>query len=334
MRLFVATGLYPPEPGGPATYTRLLEEKLPLHGIEVSVCAFRCVRKLPRIVRHVVYFLHCVRAARRADVVFAQDTVSVGFPAALAARLMGKIFIVRVPGDYAWEQARVRHGVRDTLEEFQKNTYGFRIGVLRFLQRATLTLAKKIIVPSEYLGRILYAWGFEPCLIYNGIEIPPLAKKPEKRPEGFLVVSAGRRTPWKGFEALEHTVAEGGWHLHIAEGVSREEALGWAAVADVFVLNSEYEGLSHTLLEVMALGRPIIATAVGGNPELIEDGVTGILIPPRDDAALREAIARVEQDPEGAKLRATRATQKVQTFSIDQTLTTLATLLHTLSNRS
>jgi glycosyltransferase involved in cell wall biosynthesis len=60
--------------------------------------------------------------------------------------------------------------------------------------------------------------------------------------------------------------------------------------SELFVLNSEYEGLSHTLLEVSALGTPIVATGVCGNPEVIEAGVNGLLVPPRDDAALREGI--------------------------------------------
>jgi glycosyltransferase involved in cell wall biosynthesis len=332
MRLLIATGLYPPEPGGPATYTRLLEERLPARGIEVSVLAFARVRGLPRVVRHIAYFLLCLLASRKVDIVFAQDTVSVGFPAALAARIARKPFFVRVPGDYAWEQARSKKGVRDTLEQFQKKEYGPRIALLRFAQRTTLRLAKKIIVPSEYLGRIVYGWGMEPHLIYNGIEIPPEAEKPKARPEGFLIASAGRRTPWKGFEALESVVAkERGWHLHIAEGVSRREALGWALAADVFVLNSEYEGLSHTLLEVMALGRPIIATAVGGNPELIKDEVTGLLIPPRNEKALHEALRRIEEDPEGARARAARAQAKAQEFSIDRTLDALVALMKSFS---
>ncbi len=67
--------------------------------------------------------------------------------------------------------------------------------------------------------------------------------------------------------------------------------------ADVFVLNSEYEGLSHTLLEVMNLGTPIVASNVCGNPEVIEDGVNGLLVDPRKPETLRAAIARLLDDP-------------------------------------
>lgn len=56
--------------------------------------------------------------------------------------------------------------------------------------------------------------------------------------------------------------------------------------ADVFVLNSRYEGLSHTLLEVLTLGTPIVASNVCGNPEVVEDGVNGFLVDPFDSKAL------------------------------------------------
>jgi glycosyltransferase involved in cell wall biosynthesis len=66
--------------------------------------------------------------------------------------------------------------------------------------------------------------------------------------------------------------------------------------AEVFVLNSEYEGLSHTLLEVAALGTPIVCTDLGGNPEVVEDSVNGLLVPNGDTSALRSAIAKLLSD--------------------------------------
>src|SRR4051812_31449817 len=59
---------------------------------------------------------------------------------------------------------------------------------------------------------------------------------------------------------------------------------------DVFVLPSLREGLSNTLLEAMASGLPVVATRVGGNPELVEEGSTGQLVPPADPAAMAAAL--------------------------------------------
>ena len=79
-KVLIATGLYPPEIGGPATYTKLLETRLPEYGFEISVLPFSSVRHLPKIIRHAAYFLKCLSRARAADIVFAQDPVSVGLP--------------------------------------------------------------------------------------------------------------------------------------------------------------------------------------------------------------------------------------------------------------
>lgn len=67
--------------------------------------------------------------------------------------------------------------------------------------------------------------------------------------------------------------------------------------ADVFVLNSRYEGLSHTLLEVLTLGTPIIASDVCGNPEVVEDGVNGFLVDPFDSRALAARLRTLLEDP-------------------------------------
>jgi glycosyltransferase involved in cell wall biosynthesis len=66
---------------------------------------------------------------------------------------------------------------------------------------------------------------------------------------------------------------------------------------DVAVLTSYSEGLSNALLEYMAAGRPIVATAVGGNVELIEDGTHALLVPPGDPQAVAEGIDRLLRDP-------------------------------------
>lgn len=65
---------------------------------------------------------------------------------------------------------------------------------------------------------------------------------------------------------------------------------------DVPVLSTHYEGMPNAVMEAMAAGRPVVATAVAGCAELIEDGVTGLLVPPRDPRALAEAVARVLDD--------------------------------------
>jgi glycosyltransferase involved in cell wall biosynthesis len=71
------------------------------------------------------------------------------------------------------------------------------------------------------------------------------------------------------------------------------------ARARMFVLPSRSEGIPLTALEAMARGLPVVATRVGGLPEVVADGVTGLLVPPDDPAALAQAIVRIGRDPAG-----------------------------------
>jgi glycosyltransferase involved in cell wall biosynthesis len=70
------------------------------------------------------------------------------------------------------------------------------------------------------------------------------------------------------------------------------------AASDVFVMPSLGEGLSNVLLEAMTLAKPVVATRVGGTPEVVRDGETGWLVPPREPAALAAAILKVLRDPD------------------------------------
>jgi glycosyltransferase involved in cell wall biosynthesis len=77
-----------------------------------------------------------------------------------------------------------------------------------------------------------------------------------------------------------------------------DEALAWIAAADVVVNPSYTEGLPTTVLWAAALGRPVVATSVGGTPEIVADGVSGLLVPPRAPAVLQAALESLVADPE------------------------------------
>jgi L-malate glycosyltransferase len=70
------------------------------------------------------------------------------------------------------------------------------------------------------------------------------------------------------------------------------------ANADVFVMPSRSEGFSNAIIEAMAASLPVVATSVGGNPEAVEDGVTGILVQPEDPVPLANAVIQLLSDPE------------------------------------
>ncbi|MCR4276210.1 MAG: glycosyltransferase [Candidatus Parcubacteria bacterium] len=348
MRLVIATPLYPPDIGGPATDAALLAKHLPAHGIEVEVYSFGLVRHLPRGIRHVRYAYGLWRRARGADVIVAMDTFSVCLPAALVARVTRKCFVVRVPGDFVWEQAVQRFGVTDTIEVFQQKRYGFRVETLRTLQRFAVQQADLVVACSDFLKSIVATWGVAPerlTRIYLGLDFDDYAEAPQNVPEGKIVFSVGRLVPWKGFMTLIRIMPElAGWHLVIAgdgplRGVLLEQAralavsdrvtflgalpraqvLGWLQRADAFAFNTSFESFSYQLLEAMASGTPIITTPVGSIPELITDGSEGALCAPDGALAFKNALMSIEREPESWKKLTEAAMHRAHTFTAERT---------------
>jgi sugar transferase (PEP-CTERM/EpsH1 system associated) len=103
---------------------------------------------------------------------------------------------------------------------------------------------------------------------------------------------------------------------------------------DCFVLPSLAEGVSNTILEAMATGLPVVATRVGGNPELVDDGVTGQLVPSADSEAMATAILGYFDDPATARRHARAARQAtVQRFSLDRMIRDYLSLYDRLLRR-
>lgn len=213
MKILIATGLFPPQIGGPATYSKLLLDELPKRGFEVKVQSFGWVIKYPKIVRHVIYFFKLIGSGFSADIIYAQDPVSVGLPALFAARLLGKKFYLKIVGDYAWEQGSQRFGVKDLLDEFSTEyhqKYPFLVRILKKVQFFVAVHADNIIVPSNYLKHIVVNWGIKTekiKVIYNAFHLPNFSGSKEEMRKNLhinfpTIVSVGRLVPWKGFDTL------------------------------------------------------------------------------------------------------------------------------------
>src|SRR6185295_18604140 len=99
-------------------------------------------------------------------------------------------------------------------------------------------------------------------------------------------------------EHLEKQVHEHHLEKHVWLPGFRTDVLGCIRSFDLFVMSSVTEGLGTSLLDAMAASRPIVATTAGGIPEIVEDGLNGLLVPPRDAHALAAAIVRALREPQ------------------------------------
>ena len=282
-------------------------------------------RRRARGVRHVASTMAIARAARRADAVY---TTGMVVRTALAATLVRTPFVLKLTSDPAFERA-VRYGLTSPdLEDFP-HARGPRVAVLRRASDFALRRAAHLVVPSESLRQLAIGWGVEPeriTLVPNPITAPALPSREDLRRrhalDGATLVFAGRLAPQKRLDVALSAVARlAGVTLVIAgDGPDEERVRRHAAelgldgrvrflgpqprarvfellrAADAALLSSSWENFPHMAVEALAVGTPVLATAVGGVTEIVRDGENGLLVPPGDADALAAAIERYLSD--------------------------------------
>ena len=107
----------------------------------------------------------------------------------------------------------------------------------------------------------------------------------------FVIAGEGELRP-----VLERQIRDKHLEKHVTLLGFRPDVLSLHKAFDVFVMSSVTEGLGTSLLDAMASGKPVVATTAGGIPEVVEDGLTGLLVPPRDHDAMADAIVRLLTD--------------------------------------
>jgi glycosyltransferase involved in cell wall biosynthesis len=150
-----------------------------------------------------------------------------------------------------------------------------------------------------FVGKLVPRKGVDALIEAMGL----LAARPAGAPR-LAMVGIGELRPGLEARAAELGIAD---RIHWAGKVPHDEVAWWMAAGDLFVLPSLSEGLPTVICEVMSCARPAVATAVDGTPEIVRDGETGLLVPPRDPGALADALARLVDDPELARRMGDRA---------------------------
>jgi glycosyltransferase involved in cell wall biosynthesis len=350
-RLFIASGIFHPESGGPATYLYELLPELQQLGWDVRALSYGDtpaggypypLARIPRRALPARLAAYALAARPRlgwADLVYIHSLDLPLFGSRRAPR------VVKIVGDPGWERA-IRKGwipPTEDIDTFQVRRYSPIVTAQQDNRARQVRSMDGVIVPSAYLKNMVAGWGVDEAkirVIYNAL--PPEAAGSETSPtqaeararlgldDGPLLLTAARLTPWKGVDHLitalcrvpdvRLLVAGDGDQLEALRaqardlGVSgrviflgkvpREQMALHMKAADYLALYSGYEGLSHTLLESLRAGTPVIASDKGGNPEVVQHGVNGLLVPYINVEALAAALAEAFRPGRRAELAA------------------------------
>lgn len=294
-----------------------------------DLCALRALRRLIREGRPEIVHTHTSKA---------------GFLARLAARLEHVPHIVHTPHGHVFGGY------------FSPAATRVFIGLERLAARWTDRIVTLTDAEAEQHLTLGIGRPGQFITIASGVDLDNIASTSPVHlaPQGFVIGTVGRLTSIKGHQHLidavpeilrrcptAHVVLVGDGELRqvLAErtrrlGVDsrviftgyREDIPALIAGMDVFVLPSLNEGMGRVLVMAMALGKPIVASRVGGVPELLGQGEAGLLVPPADPQALADAICKLLSDPVRAKTLGAAGRRRAPAYSADAMVQSLARL--------
>lgn len=366
MKIVIASGIYPPDIGGPATYSQLIAREFSKQGIDVEIICYsdknkelsdrkenfsitRILRGYAKPTRYFIYLLNLLKIAKNADVIYIQGPLAAGLPAVWASKILNKKLVIKIVGDYAWEQGVNQWGVKDLIEDFQNRNYNKAIETIRKIQQKVVKEADLVIVPSDFLKKIVRAWGVKADKIKTIYNAGPSIKQVKKKSlRGDTIISAGRLEPWKGMDALVEIMPDllkenSNFRLIIIgrgplskklknqisnlklkgkvkliDKLAHEELMEYFKSSKMFVLNTGYEGFSHMILEAMAMELPVITTNVCGNPEIVKNNYNGLLVKYNNQEQLKSAILKLWKDKELHKKFIRNAKKDLRKFTLEK----------------
>ena len=315
-KIVLATGLFPPDIGGPATFAKELADELPRHGCDVKVVVYAdgdvqenkktrkqensiamVSRRSNIFLRYARYFWEVLQLSKWGDVIYAFDLISVGLPCAIVKMFRPKVkLVVRVGGDYQWEQSAQAGYTKTTLRQYYRDKkFNWRERIIYAINSFVLKQADKVIFNSEFLKDIYMAsrpWLSNKARVIKNIR-PELSVELPKTDAGapIRILCAGRLTAVRNIMGLLEAFNEllkdlpgrirldiigdgpeyGAIEKYINEhelrgvislqvGLEREELIKKMAGSDIMALVSLSESNPHFIAEALSLGKRVVVT--------------------------------------------------------------------------
>ena len=309
MKILLTSGIYPPDIGGPASYVPKLSKAFKSKGHETTLVSLKpsttgvvnrdgqviLVNRgfLPlRFIKTVSQLLFC---AINVDRIFSNGLY---LESAIAARITGTPSVAKIVGDPLWERKRNNGKTGESIVDFQNSHLTLLDRLFRYIHRLAFNSFSIITTPSEELAGIIRRWSVKPevIVIPNGVEIPDL--KPVKKK--YDLVYVGRLVKWKNVDIVIELTSKLGLRTAIIGNGPESNSLKNLAnrlnanceflgerenseinqilsSSKLFILLSQYEGLSFALLESMAAGITPIVSDAKGNLDVVTDGFNAVV---------------------------------------------------------
>jgi len=345
-KILILTGIFPPDIGGPATQLDALIRQLIKQGYQIRVLTFGqkdqeypyqvygVSNKWPSFFKSFFYLIKGLVLGLKSDIIYNQDLYTSGITALTIKKIFKKKLVTRFVEDPTFETG--------SFSKIRKNI---------------LFNSDKIIVCSNYIKEIALSIGLSEKnikVIYNSIDFLELKSNDNKKElkkkldfKGITLLTIARLTPWKGIDMLIEImpqiiekykkinliiIGSGSElknlqrivrhlkldkHVFFKGKLSHQETINYIEASDLFLLNTHHEGMSHTLLEAMKIGIPIITTKVGGNLETIKDKETGLLVDYRDKEQWINAINQILDNQDLAEKLIKQAKDDLKRFNWD-----------------
>jgi glycosyltransferase involved in cell wall biosynthesis len=295
MRIIFSTGPVH-QMGGGTKYASVLAERFNARGLQSRTVSYsRLELTLPIGIRHLVYFFRVLIPLMRADAVLAFDTWSVGIPAVCAAKLLGKPFLVRVGGDFLWEQYVERTGDLVKLSEFYDTRKSNLNTKERIIYRGTkflLTHADVLACNSKWqidLWRRVYGVPLAQAVVVENV-YPPRRQGTSPVQKNF--VAAGRDVKLKQETLLKEIFSRiQKHHPDVSLDMrSLPPAEHQKRVAECYavVLASVSDVAPNVIIDAVLYDKPFVCTADTGITERL--GGTGLFVDTQNTQALQDAI--------------------------------------------
>lgn len=319
MRILIATGIYPPATSGPAQYAVALEHEFRSLGHDVRIKTFGIERRLPSGIRHLWFFVRILPNVIRANVVFALDTFSVGWPAVVAARMLGKKIIIRTGGDFLFEQYIERTNAPVVLSQFysERRNFSLKERMIFFITRLTLHRASALVFSTKWQRDIwMKPYALEKLFAAGKIFIVENRFDKKIANEHATVknfIFATRKLKYKNIERFEAAFALAKNErpeitLELYHNMPHEALMEKIKTCYACVMPSLGEISPHFILDAVRYNKPFILTLDSGYAEKLKN--VGVFVDPLNITDMMKKILWLSDDQNYSRMKSA-----VQEFS-------------------